>query len=89
MINAASDTVYASLKHDNFIAIINRSSNTIREEVILEKPRAMSLSPTNDLFYVASGNSHWFNVIDADTNKVVAVNTQISFPLASVASLCG
>jgi DNA-binding beta-propeller fold protein YncE len=25
-----------------------------------------------------------FNVIDADTNKVVAVNTQMSYPLASV-----
>lgn len=85
MINEATDTIYASLKHDDFVAIINGSSNTIKEEVILEKPRAMSLNPANDLYYVASGDSHWFNVIDADTNKVVAVNKQISYPLASVA----
>jgi hypothetical protein len=57
MINEATDTIYASSKHDNFIAIINGSSNIIREEVILEKPRAMSLDPTNDLYYVASGDS--------------------------------
>jgi hypothetical protein len=34
---------------------------------------------------VASGDSHWFKVIDAGTNKVVAVNTQMSYPLASAA----
>ena len=47
----------------------------------------MLLNPTNGLLYVASGNSHWFNVVDADTNKAVGVNTQISYPLASVADL--
>jgi YVTN family beta-propeller protein len=51
----------------------------------LEKPRAMSLNPTNGLLYVASGDSNWFNVIDAGTNKVVAVNTEMSYPLTSVA----
>jgi hypothetical protein len=45
----------------------------------------MSLNPTNGLFYVASGDGHWFNVINMSTNKVVAVNPQISHPLASVA----
>jgi DNA-binding beta-propeller fold protein YncE len=45
----------------------------------------ISLNPANGLFYVASGDSHWFNVINTNTNKVVAVNKQISFPLASVA----
>lgn len=85
IINEATDIIYASLKNDDFIAIINGSSNTTKEEVILEKPRAMSLNPTNRLFYVASGDSHWFNVVDAETNKVVAVNKQISYPLASVA----
>ncbi|MGC1134099.1 MAG: hypothetical protein WA941_14840 [Nitrososphaeraceae archaeon] len=84
IINEATDTIYASSKHDNFIGIINGSSNIIIEEVILEKPRAMSLNPTSGLFYVASGDSHWFNVVDAETNKVVAVNKQISYPLASV-----
>jgi DNA-binding beta-propeller fold protein YncE len=84
MINEAIDTIYASLKNDNFITIINGSSNTIKEEVILEKPRAMSLNLASGLYYVASGDSHWFNVIDAETNKVVTVNTQISYPQASI-----
>ncbi|MGH9953349.1 MAG: hypothetical protein ACRD5J_17155 [Nitrososphaeraceae archaeon] len=64
MVNDATDTIYVSLKNDNFVAIIDGSTSTISEEVILEKPRAMSLNPANGLYYVASGDSHWFNVIN-------------------------
>jgi len=44
----------------------------------------MSFNPTNNLLYVASGDSYWFNVIDTTTNEVIAANKQISYPIASV-----
>jgi DNA-binding beta-propeller fold protein YncE len=84
MVNHATDTIYASLRNDDFVAIIDGATSTISEEVILEKPRAMSLDPASGLYFAASGDSHWFNVINMSTNKVVAVNTQISHPVASV-----
>jgi DNA-binding beta-propeller fold protein YncE len=84
MVNDATDTIYASLKNDDFVANIDGFTSTINEEVILEKPRAMSLNPASGLYYLASGDSHWFSVINMSTNKVVAVNTQISYPLSSV-----
>jgi DNA-binding beta-propeller fold protein YncE len=56
----------------------------IKEEIILQNPRAMSINPSKGLLYVASGDSFWFNVMDMRTNKVIAANTQISYPIASV-----
>jgi DNA-binding beta-propeller fold protein YncE len=44
----------------------------------------MSINLSKGLLYVASGNSHWFNFINMNTNKVIAANTQISYPIASV-----
>jgi DNA-binding beta-propeller fold protein YncE len=55
----------------------------IKEEIILQNPRAMSINPSRGLLYVASGESFWFNVINMSTNKVIGVNTQISYPIAS------
>lgn len=86
LIDETTNTVYASLKHDDFIAIINGLSGDIKEKIILQEPRSMSFNPTNSLLYVASGDSHWFNVINMSTNKVIAVNTQISYPIASVSN---
>jgi hypothetical protein len=78
MVNDATDA-NASLKNDDFIAIIDGSTSTI-SEVILEKPSAMSLNPTSGLYYVASGDSHWFNVINREyignqpfTDKLYAI----------------
>ena len=78
------NTIYVLLEYDDFIAIIDGSTNEIKEKIILQNPRAMSINPSKGLLYVASGDSFWFNVIDMNTNKVVAVNTQISYPIASV-----
>jgi DNA-binding beta-propeller fold protein YncE len=44
----------------------------------------MSINLSKGLLYVASGDSHWFNIINMNTNKVIAANTQISYPIASV-----
>ena len=55
----------------------------IKEKIILQNPRAISINPSKGLRYAASGESYWFNVIDMNTNKAVAVNTQISYPIAS------
>jgi DNA-binding beta-propeller fold protein YncE len=84
IVNDQMNTIYALLEYDDFIAIIDDSTDEIREKIILQNPRAMSIDPSKRLFYVASGDSFWFNVIDMNTNKVVAVNTQISYPIASV-----
>jgi DNA-binding beta-propeller fold protein YncE len=43
----------------------------------------MSINPSRGLLYVASGDSFWFNVMNMSTNKVIAANTQISYPIAS------
>ncbi|HZD34789.1 MAG TPA: hypothetical protein VE130_06250 [Nitrososphaeraceae archaeon] len=79
-----TNTVYASLKYDDFIALIDGSNKTVKKQVILQDPRAMSLNPTNNLLYVASGDSYWFNIINTTTNEVIAANKQISYPIASV-----
>ena len=80
------DSVYTSLEDDNFIAVLDGSSGNTKEEIILQKPRAMSINPSAGLLYVSSGYNRWFNVIDTDTNKVVAANTEISHPITSVAN---
>jgi hypothetical protein len=79
-----ANIIYASLEHDDFIALIDGSNKTVKKQLILQDPRAMSLNPTNNLLYVASGDSYWFNVIDTTTNEVIAANKQISYPIASV-----
>lgn len=84
LVNSKTNSIYTSLENDNFIAIIDGSTNTEKEKVILQQPRAMSINPSTGLLYVASGDSHWFNIIDMSTNKVIAANTQISHPIASV-----
>jgi DNA-binding beta-propeller fold protein YncE len=53
------------------------------EKIILQRPRAMSIDASLGLLYVASGENHWFNIMDTDTNKVIASNTQIAYPVAS------
>lgn len=75
-----------SLEDDNLIAIFDGESGNIKEKIILQKPRAMSINPTAGLLYVSSGDNRWFNVIDTGTNKVVAANTGISHPIASIAN---
>jgi hypothetical protein len=84
LVNDLMNTIYVLLEYDDFIAIIESSTNEIKEKIILQNPRAMSINPSKGFLYVASGDSFWFNVIDMNTNKVVAVNTQISYPIASV-----
>ena len=44
----------------------------------------MSINPSAGLLYVASGDSFWFNIVNTTTHKVIGVNTQISYPVASV-----
>lgn len=82
LVNDQMNTIYVLLEYDDFIAVLD-SNNMIKEEIILQNPRAMSINPSTGLLYVASGESFWFNVIDMSTNKVIAVNTQISYPIAS------
>lgn len=84
LVNNMTNTIYTSLEHDNFISVIDGpNNNTIKEEIILQQPQAMSINPSLELLYVASGDSNWFNVINMNTSKVVAYNTQISHPVAS------
>jgi DNA-binding beta-propeller fold protein YncE len=84
LVNDQMNSIYVLLEHDDSIAIIDGSTNEIREKIILQNPRAMSISPSTGLLYVASGDSFWFNIMNMSTNKVIAVNTQISYPIASV-----
>jgi hypothetical protein len=84
LVNDQMNTIYALFEYDDFIAIVDGSTNSIKEKIILQNPRAMSINPSRGLLYVASGDSFWFNIIDMNTNKVVGVNTQISYPIASV-----
>jgi DNA-binding beta-propeller fold protein YncE len=60
------------------------NNNATQEEIILQKPRAMSINPSAGLLYVSSGDNRWFNIIDMDTNKAIAASTQISHPIASI-----
>jgi hypothetical protein len=83
LVNDQMNTIYVLLEHDDSIAIIDGSNKMIKEEIILQNPRAISINPTTGLGYVASGESHWFNIIDMNTNKAIAANTQISYPIAS------
>jgi hypothetical protein len=82
LVNDKMDTIYVLLEQDDSIVVLD-SNNIIKEEIILQNPRAMSINPPKGLLYVASGESFWFNVMDMSTNKVIAVNTQISYPIAS------
>jgi DNA-binding beta-propeller fold protein YncE len=77
------NTIYALLEYDDFIAIIDGSTNEIKEKIIMQNPRAMSINPSAGLLYVASGDSFWFNIVDLTTHKVIGINTQISYPIAS------
>jgi DNA-binding beta-propeller fold protein YncE len=81
--NDQMNTIYALLEYDDFIAIIDGSNNEIKEKIIMQNPRAMSINPSAGLLYVASGDSFWFNIVDMTTHKVIGVNTQISYPVAS------
>jgi DNA-binding beta-propeller fold protein YncE len=82
-VNVQMNTIYALLEYDDFIAIIDGSTNEIKEKIIMQNPRAMSINPSAGLLYVASGDSFWFNIVDMTTHKVIGVNTQISYPVAS------
>jgi DNA-binding beta-propeller fold protein YncE len=87
LVNDKTNVIYVSLKNDNFVALIDNGSNNtavVRDKIILQKPRAMSINPSIERLYVASGDSNWFNVIDMNTNKVLSTNTQIAYPIASV-----
>lgn len=84
LVNDKTHIAYVSLKNDNFVALINGLNNTVQEKIILQEPRAMSISPSAGLLYVASGDNNWFNVIDIKTNKVISTNTQIAHPIGSV-----
>jgi DNA-binding beta-propeller fold protein YncE len=77
------NTIYALLEYDDFIAIIDGSTNEIKEKIIMQNPRAMSINPSAGLLYVASGDSFWFNIVVLTTHKVIGINTQISYPIAS------
>jgi hypothetical protein len=39
----------------------------IEEKIVLQKPIAISINPFGKLLYAANGKSHWFNVIDTNT----------------------
>jgi hypothetical protein len=82
-VNDQMNTIYALLEYDDFIAIIDGSTNEIKEKIIMQNPRAMSINPSAGLIYIASGESFWFNIVNMTTNKVIGVNTQISYPVAS------
>lgn len=84
LVNNLTNTIYTSLEYDNFISLIDSSNNTVKEEIILQQPRAMSINPSEGLLYVASGDSNWINVVNMNTSKVIASNTRISYPVASV-----
>jgi hypothetical protein len=82
ILNDQMNTIYALLEYDDIIAIMDGSTGEIRERIILQNPRAMSI-PSKGLLYVASGNSHWFNIININIKNVIAANTQVSYPIAS------
>lgn len=86
LVNNNTKAIYTSLENDDFVGLIDAINNTVQEKIILQEPRAMSINPSSGLLYVASGTSHWFNVIDMNTSKVISANTQIAYPVASVAN---
>lgn len=86
LLNNNTNAIYTSLENDDFVGLIDVANNTVQEKIILQRPRAMSINPSAGLLYVASGTSHWFNVIDMNTSKVISANTQIAYPVASVAN---
>jgi hypothetical protein len=86
LVNNNTKAIYTSLENDDFVGLIDVINNTVQEKIILQEPRAMSINPSSGLLYVASGTSHWFNVIDMNTSKVISANTQIAYPVASVAN---
>lgn len=77
--------IYASDREGNFIAVVNASSRSgeILENIILQSPRAMSVSSKNSYLYVGSGDSYWFNIINTPSNKVVSANDQMVYPISS------
>jgi DNA-binding beta-propeller fold protein YncE len=83
LVDDKRNIAYASLEDDNFIAVINGTNNSVQEKIILQEPRAMSINPSIEKLYVASGDGDWFNVIDTKTNKVISA-TQIAHPVASL-----
>ena len=52
-----TNTVSASLNNNDFIAITDGTNKTLKEQKILQEPIGMSLNLTNNLLYVASGDS--------------------------------
>ena len=56
LVNDQINSIYVLLEYDDFIAILDGSTNAIKEEIILQNPRAMSINPTKGLLYVASGD---------------------------------
>ena len=47
LVNNMTNTIYTSLEHDNFISVIDGpNNNTIKEEIILQQPQAMSINPS-------------------------------------------
>jgi hypothetical protein len=84
LVNDKMNTIYVLLEYDDFIAAMDGSTNEIKENITLQNPRAMSINPSAGLLYVASGDSFWFNIVNVTTNKVIGVNTQTSYPVASV-----
>jgi hypothetical protein len=86
LLNNNTKAIYTSLENDDFVGLIDVINNIVQEKIILQEPRAMSINPSSGLLYVASGTSHWFNVIDMNTSKVISANTQIAYPVASVAN---
>jgi hypothetical protein len=60
LVNDQMNTIYVLLEYDESRAVLD-SNNMIKEEIILQNPRAMSINPSTGLLYVASGESHWFN----------------------------
>ncbi|MGC1132275.1 MAG: hypothetical protein WA941_05600, partial [Nitrososphaeraceae archaeon] len=83
LVNNKTNTIYASFKDDDFVSLINGSNNREIEKIILQQPKAMSINPRDGLLYVAGGDGFWFNVINMNTTKVIASNTEINYPIAS------
>jgi DNA-binding beta-propeller fold protein YncE len=88
VLDERTQLVYASDREGNLIAVINGSDSNgeLLDKIILKSPRALSINALNNFLYVASGEGHWFNIIDTKTNKVIAANTEISYPIASAAN---
>ena len=55
LVNDQMNSIYVLLEYDDFIAIIDGLTNEIKEKIIFQNPRAMSINPSKGLLYVASG----------------------------------